>query len=102
MAESRIISVPFEAKFQVTADGQVTPLPSAPRGTESFGGGLSAEDRDLLEKAQRQRRSRRSSMRRSIPIIRPARDTIRAFLGGGGKIVGFPKLSDALEAEAHR
>ena len=29
MAEGRIITVPFEARFQVTADGQVTPLPSA-------------------------------------------------------------------------
>lgn len=99
MPDSRIISVPFEAKFQVTADGQVIPLPSAPRGTESFGGGLSAEDRDLLEKAKatKKREAKFDAPFNSDYSTRKGYNP--AFLGGGNKIVGFPKFSDALEAE---
>jgi endonuclease G len=99
MAESRVISVPFEARFQVTADGQVTPLPSAPRGTESIGGGLSAEDRDLLEKAKATKKKEAKFDAPFNPDYSTRKGYNPAFLGGGNKIVGFPKFSDALEAE---
>ena len=99
MAEGRIITVPFEARFQVTADGQVTPLPSAPRGTESFGGGLSAADLDLLEKAKAKKKPAKFDAPFN-PDYSTRKGYDPGFLGGGGKIVGFPKLSDALEAEA--
>ena len=99
MAEGRIITVPFEARFQVTADGQVTPLPSGPRGTESFGGGLSAEDLDLLEAAKAKKKPAKFDAPFN-PDYSTRKGYDPGFLGGGGKIVGFPKLSDALEAEA--
>jgi endonuclease G, mitochondrial len=92
MPESRIIS------FRVTEDGQVIPLPSGAR-TESFGGGLSAEDRDLLEKAKakKKKEAKFDAPFNSDYTTRKGYDP--KFLGGGDKIVGFPKCSDALEAE---
>lgn len=100
MAESRIISVPFEAKFQITADGQVLPLPSGgPGGTESFGGdGLSAEDRNLLEKAKAKAKPAKFDAPFN-PDYSTRKGYNAAFLGAGNKIVGLPKLSDALEEE---
>lgn len=97
MAGSRIISVPFEARFQVTADGQVIPLPSAPRGTESFGADLSVEALDALEKAKKKKTAKFDAPFDPDYSTRKGYDP--KFLGGGDKIVGFPKLSDALEAE---
>jgi len=98
MAESRIISVPFEARFQVSGDGQVTPLPSALRGTESFGGALSAEDRDLLEAAKAKKKPAKFDAPFN-PDYSTRKGYDPGFLGGANKIVGFPKLSDALESE---
>jgi endonuclease G len=98
MAESRIISVPFEARFQVTADGQVIPLPGAPRGTESFGGGLSAEDLDLLEKAKAKKKPAKFDAPFN-PDYSTRKGYDAKYLGGGDKIVGFPKFSDALEEQ---
>jgi endonuclease G len=96
MAESRIISVPFEAKFRVTADGQVIPLPSAPGSTESFGGGLTtAEALDVLEKSKKPAKFDAPFN----PDYSTRKGYNPSYLGGGNKIVGFPKLSDALEEE---
>jgi endonuclease G len=98
MAESRIITVPFEAKFQVTADGRVFPLPSGPRGTESFGAALSAEALDFFEKA-----TKKKPAKFNVPFDPDytTRQGYRTdFLGKGDKIVGFPQLSAALKQEA--
>jgi endonuclease G len=97
MPESRIISVPFEAKFQITADGQVIPLPNPPAGTESFGGLTTAEALDLLEKAKAKKPAKFDAPFNSDYSTRKGYNP--AFLGDGKKIVGFPKLSDALEEE---
>jgi endonuclease G len=98
MAESRIISVPFEAKFQVRADGQIVPLPTALRGTESFGGSLSAaEALDVLEKAKKKKPAPDAPFDDDYEK-RKGYDP--AFLGDGAKRVGFPKLGKALQADA--
>lgn len=99
MAESRIISVPFEAKFQVRPDGQVVLLPSGVRGIESFGAGLSAEDLDLLEKAKKKKKDA-SFDAPFDPDYTKRKGYEPDFLGGGALRVGFPKLSASLQAVA--
>jgi endonuclease G len=100
MAESRIITVPFEAKFQVTADGRVIPLPSAPRGTESFGAALSAEALDLLEKAKKKKKKDASFDAPFDPDYTTRQGYDPDFLGNGAKRIGLPKLDASLQAGA--
>ena len=92
MAESRIISVPFEAKFQLRPDGQIVPLPGGARGVESFGGD------DLLEKTKKEKPAKFDAPFDPDYATRKGYDT--GFLGNGAKRVGLPKLGDGLEAEA--
>lgn len=100
MAESRIISVPFEAKFQVRPDGQVVPLPSGARTVESTGMVLSAEDLDLLEKAKKKMKKDASFDAPFDPDYTKRKGYEPDFLGANALRVGFPKLSASLQADA--
>jgi endonuclease G, mitochondrial len=93
MAESRIISVPFEARFQVQPDGQVVPLPGGPRGTESFGG-----DGTVSAEAAKKKKPPAPDAPFN-PNYKTREGYQPDFLGGGAKRVGFPQPSASLAAE---
>jgi endonuclease G len=88
MAESRIISVPFEAKFQVQPDGQVVPLPS----------GASAESLSAIEAVLEKSTKKKKDASFDAPF-NPDYSTRKGFapdfLGNGAKRVGLPKLDAA-------
>ncbi len=98
MAEARTISVPLELRLQLKADGSVAAAAVAsPQGTESTGVVSSAVDVSLMEK---------SSKKPAAKFDAPFDDDYSKrkgfdpdFLGAQAR-VGFPMLSDGLEAVA--
>jgi endonuclease G len=92
MTESRIISVPFEARFQVQPDGRVIPLPGTTN-AES----LSAVEA-LLEKSKKKKEA--SFDAPFNPDYTTRKGYVAEFLGKGVRRVGLPKLDAALVAMA--
>jgi endonuclease G len=93
MAESRIISVPFEARFQMQPDGQVIPLPG-----EASVESLRAIEA-LLEKSKRKKKDAAFDAPFD-PNYGTRKGYDPNFIGNGGKRVGFPKLEASLLAVA--
>jgi endonuclease G len=101
MADGRIVTVPFEARFQVRPDGQIVHLPAVARSVESFGAGLSAADLDLLEKAKKKKKDANfdapfdpnytSRKGYDVDFLHKSNNALR---------VGLPKLDASLQAVA--
>ncbi|HEY0566707.1 MAG TPA: DNA/RNA non-specific endonuclease, partial [Xanthobacteraceae bacterium] len=94
MAESRIISVPFEARFQIQRDGRVIPLPAIASG-ESLSG-IEA----LLEKSTKKKQKAAAFDAPFNPDYSTRKGFAADFLGNGAKRVGLPKLDAAHAAVA--